>query len=1060
MSNFGTAVERNQTFKKIAGRWPAMLFLVLLVSAVHCQTAPASPPKSLETIPGIQSTPEASQFPNLKTNANEVTLDLVVRDKNRKPILDLKPEDIVITDNDVPVKLNGLRLVTGNANSDHLVTLVFDHFYGPTAKNAQTIAIKVLKMLPAKGYSFALLDFAGRLRLIQGFTDDRSAITQAVKIITEKAAADKTQFVQLTHTDLHVNRVEQADPEVTMAVDQAEKYLVAVTRTGIDPAGNHVDIKARAHYQTLLTALESSRQIRQDQHTLPTLAGLLALVRSQQKVAERKSLIYFTQNMQMDSAAKEMVKTVTGEASRAGVSVYVVDLDALNMAGRSQMENALLNGQKPYNPGPIATSAYTSVMPLRQLGGEGVQGAPSLQGRDWGPAQDIAQMTDFMRNGWEGNDPLGEHKSPLAELAKNTGGAYVDAQDNVKRPLQQMLQDMTTYYEASYIPPIQEYDGSFRTISAKPVRAGLNIKTKTGYFAVAPGADGGIRPFEVPLLKLLSQPQLPADLKFHASVIQFGELPDGNTSAVAVEVPIAELETKKDTHTDLFSAHVSIVAVVKDEKGIVIEHFAEDVANRGAAESIDKDKSAAIVLQRHFMTIPGKYVLEAAVYDQFGSKAGAQRINFEIPAVQSSLSMSDLVLVRKIDTFHEEDDPAEPMRYEKGKITPNLSRDVPPNAKSVSLFFILHPDPKSTELPTLQMIASRNGRAGKRMPLPLSLDTAGATAPYLASFKSGLPPGDYGVKAMLSQDGKTAVQELSFTVEGDQEAAVSGTLANAGPQGHGDAAAAADSMSAGEGKDSPSTGLLAITSITNPIPPPSPDETRQLIADARERALHYIDSLPNFMCVEVTNRSVDAAGSGKWKLRDTITELLRYRDKAETRTMLQVNGKANDIDRQAMKGTFSSGELGGVLKAVFIEFAKADFTWKETDRLGSGTLQVFNYRVAQGNSVFSVVGKNDKQVMVAFHGQVFIDIGTRNVRRITLVADDLPRDFPTHYTSIAVDYDYVSINAHDYLMPVSAELRLRQGRHEVILNAIEFRNYRRFGSNMRILGGFTPVGKP
>jgi hypothetical protein len=286
-----------------------------------------------------------------------------------------------------------------------------------------------------------------------------------------------------------------------------------------------------------------------------------------------------------------------------------------------------------------------------------------------------------------------------------------------------------------------------------------------------------------------------------------------------------------------------------------------------------------------------------------------------------------------------------------------------------------------------------------------------------------------------------------------------GGTANAGPQGYGGARAAIDAVTGGEGKDASYTGVLAITAITNPVPPPSKEETQQLIVDARERALHYIDSLPNFMCVEVTNRSVDAAGTGNWKLRDTITELLRYRDKNETRTMLQVNGKANATDREAMHGTFSSGELGGVLKAVFLDSAKADFTWKETDALGSGTVQVFSYHVAQSNSVFSVVGMNDQQVMVAFHGLVFIDTATRNVRRITLEADDLPRKFPTHSTSIAVDYDYVAINLHDYLMPISAELRLKQGRHEAILNSIEFRDYRRFGSNMRIVGGFTPVEK-
>jgi hypothetical protein len=331
--------------------------------------------------------------------------------------------------------------------------------------------------------------------------------------------------------------------------------------------------------------------------------------------------------------------------------------------------------------------------------------------------------------------------------------------------------------------------------------------------------------------------------------------------------------------------------------------------------------------------------------------------------------------------------------------------------------------------------------------------------PYLASFKSGLAPGEYDVKATISQGGKTDVRSLSFTVEGG-EAATGTEVAKSGPQGHEDARSADGSAPAAGGDVA--SGALAITPITNPVAPLSPDDVQQLIADARSHAVSYADSLPNFLCVEVTNRSFDPTGSGRWRHRDTIAELLRYRDKSETHTMLEINGKTSTVDRNGLSGkqsAFSAGELGGVLTSVFAPKAKAEFQWKETDALGTGTVQVFSYSVARSNSEFSVVGMNDQQVMVAFHGLVFIDSNTRNVRRVTMVADDLPRDFPTHSTSITVDYDYVSINSHDYLMPVSAEMRLRQGRHEDILNTIEFRDYRRFGSNVKIVGGFTPVEK-
>lgn len=994
------------------------------------------------------------QVPTLSSNTNEVTLDLVVKDKKHKPVLDLKAEDFVVTDNDTPVKLTGFRLVKGNAESDELVTLVFDHYTGPTAKIAQVIALKILKTLPSKGYSYSVFDIPGRLRLIRGFTDNKEA-ADAVKIITEKAAADRTQRIELQYTGGVVNRAEQESPEVTIAVAEAEKNLVAVTRTGADPSGKHVDIKTRAQYQTLLSALQDAQKEMQDHHTFPNLAGLLAVIRSQQKISERKSLIYFTQNMHMDSAGKEMVKIITGAAGQAGISIYIVDLDAMNSQGRYQMVNALMNGQKPYNPAPIVlgggAGGSEQIIPVQQEGPQGIVGTPSATGPTWGAAQDVAQMTDFARNGPDFKE-MTAPKNPMADMATGTGGLYIDAQDNVKRPLEQMLQDMTTFYQASYIPPIQDYDGSFRTITVKPVNARLDIKTKTGYFALAPGAEAGIRPFEVPLLKLFDQSNLPQDVKFHAKVLQFGNLPDGNASTVGIEVPISSLQVNKDTRSNLFTAHVSIVAEIKDKSGTVVEHFGENIARRGAVESLTADPSASIILQRHFLAIPGQYMLEAAVYDEQGLKFGAQRTVFEIPQSEPSPGLSPIVLVKHVDTINDDnDDPLEPMRYEKGKITPNLAGVVSPGAaKNVSLFFILHTDPKSSGPTILEMEASHNGHPGRRVPLPLKLDPSAGAVPYLASFKgTALTPGDYEVKAFLTQGGRTAVQQISFNVAGSAAAASA-----PGAEGHG-GGATGDLTVGSESSDTYGGGVLAITSETNPVPQPDPDEIAKLIEDARSRAVSYMDSLPNFMCVEVTNRSVDASGAGNWKHRDTIAELLRYRDKAETHTMLELNGQASNADRDMLlkeKGsTLSGGELGGVLKAVFAPSAKAQFHWKETDALGSGTVQVFDYEIAKANSMFSVVGSNDQELMVAFRGQVFVDTATHSVRRISLQAEDLPKGFPTQATVMGVDYDYVSINGQDFLMPVSAELRVRQSHRQAVLNTIEFRDYKKYGSAMKIL---------
>jgi hypothetical protein len=145
----------------------------------------------------------------------------------------------------------------------------------------------------------------------------------------------------------------------------------------------------------------------------------------------------------------------------------------------------------------------------------------------------------------------------------------------------------------------------------------------------------------------------------------------------------------------------------------------------------------------------------------------------------------------------------------------------------------------------------------------------------------------------------------------------------------------------------------------------------------------------------------------------------------------------------------SAGEFGHLLNLVFSAASKADFEWKEAAALGSETVQVLSYRVARENATIEI-GDNNSRVGAGFHGLVYIDAATGGVRRITLQADDLPRNFSMHGASIVMDYDYVAIGAHDYLMPMRTSLALQRGRRQTDLNEMAFRNYRRYASQTKI----------
>ena len=949
---------------------------------------------------GQTNSEPTSGGPAIKTSAEEVSLDLVVRDKKGHLVNDLKPADIAVTDNGSPVKISDLHIVTGESTTMHPVTLVFDQLDSSSARNARNVAEKILKTVPEKGFTFAVLNVEGGLRLCHGFTPDRGVLEKAVAPATEGGKPDSASDTAFS-----------------------ENRLIA---SGTDASGVRVNPSEREMAHALLAALDDSQRTTQEQHGQPGLTGLLALVRAQKEIPQRKVVIYIAQGLQPDSNTNDMLKSIMGEANRAGVSIYVVDLNALDwQASQKLMTTIAMGNMETYahlNPPPTGINTPQEPTPA----GMRTSGAD--------------QVNRFETDG------MNLKKTPLAELATGTGGAYIGGEDSLKKPLKQMVEDMTIYYEASYAPSIENYDGQFRPIVVKPLRTGLIVRYRAGYYALPPDGGFRVRPFETPLLKILATSPLPTDLKFRSSILRMGKLPDGNANALVVEVPLEELEMKEDANTSLYSVHLSIVAQIKGKTGTVIEHFSEDIPRRGALEAMEGARSEVVTLQRHFIAAPGDYVLEAAIIDQNSGKAGAERITFNVPAVSSGPLLSDIALVRKTEPLPREADSSEPLRYEDSKVVPNLSGQVSHDARNISLFFVVHPDVRTAEPATLEMEIIRNGNTVARMPLTLRKSNGTGGIPYLATMRaSSLPAGRYEVTTFLTQGGATAERSASFTVDTPE-------LASAvAPITAGETGPVSDTSAQPLPGEIHGAGRLVITPLVSSAIPPALDEQKAMIAAVRERALSYAASLPNFICIEVTNRSVDSAGNGKWKHKDTIAELLRYRDNAETRTTLEVNGKPSNIERADLQGTISHGEFGGVLNAVFAPMSKAEFQWKEADALGSGTVQVFNYRVVQGNSDFGITGDNNRQLRVGFHGLVYVDGATKGVRRITLEADDLPRDFSIHATAVTVDYDYIAINNHDYLMPIRGTVALRQGKREAVLNEMDFRDYKRFGSRVRIL---------
>lgn len=977
----------------------ATVGLFASAASVLAQSAPTVTPSAQSAAP--------STAPALSTTVDEVSLDLVVRTKSNKPVTDLRTSDFTITDNGAPVTLSDFHLVTDTSQSQHLVTLVFDRLEKGPAKNARDIASKILKAIPEKGYSYAVLEMSGRLRLIQPYTSNRELVDKAITAATDPHA-----------------------PAPESGLNAQEKDLISLS----EGDALTVDAADRAHAKLLLTGLDESQRILEDQHDYPSLSALLALARTQRQITGRKLILYFAAGLNANTDTRDTVKSIVGQANRAGVTICAIDTLALNQQASDKMMGAMaMAGQGP-------GGAMASADALGSTGyGRGQSGPP------------IGQIMDSAHNmaSFEFGT-MDDVQSPLLSLSTGTGGIYIRAGANLKKPLQQLHDDLTSYYEASYTPNIKTYNGQFRPIAIQPVRKNLVIRTRAGYFAVPPENGSGIRPFEVPLLNILASSTLPTALEFQATILHLGQLPDGNTGALTVQVPVSELDAHEDATTHLSSVHLTILSVIKNQKGDVLQRFSEDVPLHVAPDMLRNDPNRVITMQRHFSAQPGTYTLETAVLDRLSNKAGALHTPFTIDPPADGPAVGDIALVRSIEPLHQDENSTfEPMRYLNGRVVPNLNTDLPEQTRSLSLFFMVHPIAGSNSQPQLEMQILRNHELLGKMPLELhKVSDTGNAIPYLGTLQgTAFPPGNYQVKVVLTQDGQTADNSASFSVEGTIAATNAPAASFSAFADNGDVASdkrlTANAVTG--------NSRFKIASPTNPVPAPTEAEVHDMIEGARQRVLAWSDTLPNFFCLEITDHSVDPGGHGDWHHKDTMVQLMRYVDHQESRTTLQLNGQASSVNADDLDFAHSVGEFGGMFQLVFAPSAKASFTWKESDVLDGQPVQVFAFKVDQANSNFDLTGLNNRQHAVAFHGLVYLDTATRSVRRISIDADDIPDNLQVRASSISVDYGWITINSHDFLLPIRGAVSLREGKHQAVLNEFEFRNYRRFGAQIRIL---------
>jgi hypothetical protein len=77
---------------------------------------------------------------------------------------------------------------------------------------------------------------------------------------------------------------------------------------------------------------------------------------------------------------------------------------------------------------------------------------------------------------------------------------------------------------------------------------------------------------------------------------------------------------------------------------------------------------------------------------------------------------------------------------------------------------------------------------------------------------------------------------------------------------------------------------------------------------------------------------------------------------------------------------------------------------------------------------------------------VAVDPTTHVVLRVSVIAEEIPADFPVRAAEDILDYDYQDISGHTFLLPLKATVTANLGDY-VSRNDKEFRIYRKYSAD-------------
>lgn len=695
----------------------------------------------------------------VRVESQEVKLDVVVKDKRGRPVKDLKAADFEVYEDGVRQQIQSFRFVTREAaapaapgreadkgapppagpSTPGITALVFDRL-SPDARNlARKAGLSYAQNGMAGGDFTGVFVIDQSLRTLQSFTDEAELVRQAIERATGAApssySSGAARMRDLADRSVALDRQAGASADAAAAAGAARDGAAAA-------AAGAASGQAQAEQQFIemeTSMQEQFRELERDQQGFATVNALLAVVNPMRRLPGRKTLIFFSEGLALPTSVQLKFQSVISAANRANVSIYTIDAAGLRIEGGTVETARELNSLAAQRMQQVGRSADTA-------------GAPYMKA--------LEKNEDLLRL-----DPRGG----LSVLANETGGFLIHDTNDLASGVRRINDDMRGYYLISYVPRNTAYDGRFRQINVKLPKPDFEVQARRGYYAVESAGQFPVLDFEAPALAAAHAARAGSNaFPFRAGALSFPAPDRAGTALVLAEAPLSSFTFAEGKEKKTYSADFSVVALIKDRAGRVVQKLSQHYPLSGPADKLDAARKGELLFYREVQLPPGGYTVELIGYDAAAGKASVHTSALEIPGAEEGRPRlsSVSVLKRGERLTAEEQKRDQPFHFGELLVYPNLGEPVAKSSVGqLAFFFTAWPARGSTQPLQLKLEISQGGRSLFRTSGELPAADARGQVKYASSFPlEKFRPGVYELKVTVG-DGREAVsQSTDFKV--------------------------------------------------------------------------------------------------------------------------------------------------------------------------------------------------------------------------------------------------------------------------------------------------------